>query len=78
VSTSSLSQSVLAVLGKASSLGIVDRLDLKIIDPSARLQARRRPELNTGDEESDDERPEGRETILVLRMVCKHGQFLAE
>ena len=76
-----LPQSVLAVLGKTSSGNIVERLDLKIIDPDQSLRAKKR-RLNKQDTNgqddadyagSDEDRERGIEAILIMKLVCRHG-----
>ncbi|ORY34976.1 Rad9-domain-containing protein [Naematelia encephala] len=77
-----LVKSVLAVLGKASSVNNVDRIDLKIYDPDEQLHEKRRRRRSTKDhdgtgdeqEESEEEQEEqGRGSILIMKLVCKHG-----
>lgn len=72
-------QSVLAVLGKASSVANVERLDLTIIDPEKSLgRKRKRDESDVLDDseyndDSEDELQEGIAAKLVMKLVCKHG-----
>ncbi|BEJ17581.1 hypothetical protein CspHIS471_0609820 [Cutaneotrichosporon sp. HIS471] len=63
-------KSVLNVLGKASSVNTVERVDLKIFDPEGGLRAR----TDHSDEESDDDiRVASRTAHLELKLVYHHG-----
>lgn len=75
-------QSLLAVLGKTSSTGNVERVDLKIHDPDHALGGRRRRRRRdddesdghgSADEESEDDVVTGIESLLIMKLVCKHG-----
>ena len=90
-------QSVLAVLGKASAVNSIERLDLKIYDPAESLRVARRDESTagsgsattaapgssmngTGDTDDDDmdggyggDQAGGRQSTLMLRLLCRHG-----
>lgn len=71
-------QSVLAVLGKATSVANVERLDLTIVDPERSLRRKRKRESDTSDEEEEieDELQQGLAAKLVMKLVCKHGTRL--
>ncbi|GMK57477.1 hypothetical protein CspeluHIS016_0403110 [Cutaneotrichosporon spelunceum] len=63
-------KSVLNVLGKASSVNSVERVDLKIFDPEGGLRVR----ADHSDEESDDDiRVASRTAHLELKLVYHHG-----
>lgn len=85
-------QSVLAVLGKASTVSSIDRLDLMIHDPKGGLRAvsstassngngsvngsngtPRRSDIGAYDDEDYLEDVNMRGSVLVVRLVCKHG-----
>lgn len=75
-----MAQSLLGVLGKTSSLGNVDRLDMKFVDPDASLLARmtsQHPQDEDGEELEYAPRDEAqsRTAMLVVKLVCKHGQL---
>ena len=71
------------MLGKASSIATVERLDLTIVDPDSALRkksrkATSRSETETPREEdeydhSEDEAVGGIEAKLIMKLVCKHG-----
>lgn len=73
----------MAVLGKTSAAGNVERVDLKIHDPDHSLGGRRKrrgrrdtTESNgrtTDEEESEDEVGSTIESMLIMKLVCKHG-----
>jgi len=73
------------VLGKASSIATVERLDLTIVDPDSALRkksrkATSRSETETPREEdeydhSEDEAVGGIEAKLIMKLVCKHGEL---
>jgi hypothetical protein len=85
-------QSVLAVLGKPSAVSAIERLDLRIYDPEGGLRAvsssassNANSSVNgtrsaTGAYEEDDymdmQDMNIRESVLVVRLVCKHGEYL--
>jgi hypothetical protein len=74
------SQSVLSVIGKASSASNVERLDFKIINPQPVLAGRHksRGANGTSSLEIEDEEAEevdtGITTKLEIKIVCKHGE----
>ncbi|OXG25321.1 cell cycle checkpoint control protein RAD9A [Cryptococcus neoformans Ze90-1] len=84
-----LVKSVIAVLGKSAQMSTVQRIDLRIIDPSdelkSRLRKRRRGGREADGEEQkvfvddgpaypdDDEAVGGIEAKLIMRLVCDHG-----
>jgi cell cycle checkpoint control protein RAD9A len=80
-----MKQSVLAVLGKASSIASVERLDLTIVDPDSSLRKRRKRDKSRSEtatprdeddyEHSEDEAVGGIEAKLIMKLVCKHGEF---
>jgi hypothetical protein len=60
------------VLGKASSVNAVERVDLKIFDPEGGLRVR----TEHSDEESDDDiRVASRTAHLELKLVYHHGKL---
>ncbi|KAL7424963.1 hypothetical protein Q5752_000650 [Cryptotrichosporon argae] len=67
-----LVKSVLNVLGKASSLNAVDRLDLRIVDPAEEL---RKATQRRGEEEhiDDDDVRTSRGARLQIKLLYKHG-----
>lgn len=80
---------MIAVLGKSAQMSTVQRIDLRIIDPSdelkSRLRRRRRGGREANGEEQkvfvddgpaypdDDEAVGGIEAKLIMRLVCDHG-----
>lgn len=85
-------KAVLAVLGKASAVNAIERLDLKIHDPTESLRVARRDDsteasgssttngsrssINGTDDTEEEGMPVGgRQSQLVLRLLCKHGMF---
>jgi cell cycle checkpoint control protein RAD9A len=66
-------QSVLAVLGKASSVANVERLDLKIVDPEQSLVRKRKNREDTEQSEESDDESRTIEAKLIMKLVCKHG-----
>jgi len=83
--TKLIQQSVLAVLGKPSSIASVERLDLIIVDPDSSLRKRKRREKSRSEtttprdeddyEHSEDEAVGGIEAKLIMKLVCKHGEL---
>lgn len=73
----------MAVLGKTSAAGNVERVDLKIHDPDHSLGGGRRRRRGrrettesggaTDEDESEDDVGNSIESILVMKLVCKHG-----
>lgn len=74
---------MLSVLGKASSVGNVERVDLTIVDPESSLRNnRRKSESSTlrdeeEYEESEGEEVRGIEAKLIMKLVCKHGTSIS-
>lgn len=83
---------MLAVLGKASATGSIQRLDLNIYDPQEELRSRRRKETSTADSSAEDSRTRaemyederdeeghtsGRQSKLIVRLICRHGELSA-
>lgn len=66
-------QSVLSVLGKASSVNTVDRVDLKIIDPDGGLRAT--TQRDEEEEEEDDIRVAERSAQLEMKLLYHHSEF---
>lgn len=85
-----INQSVLAVVSKTSTTASIERLDLKIYDPTGNLRARSSSASassgtvgdTTGSNLShhfDDDYHEEinmRGSVLVVRLVCKHGELI--
>lgn len=85
-----MSQSVLAVLGKPSAMSSIERLDLRIHDGDNELRAvsssastnsgtgsngtPQRSDTGFGDEDDDDP-INSLGSVLVIRLVCKHGEL---
>lgn len=65
---------MLGVLGKASSVNAVERVDLKIVDDEGGLRAKT---MHSDDEEDDDIRVASRTAHLELKLVYHHGQLTA-
>ncbi|WVO13678.1 hypothetical protein L204_101299 [Cryptococcus depauperatus] len=77
-----LTKSVLAVLGRPSQLSSVQRIDIRIIDPSSDLRPRAVRKGKKGsdfaNEEEENQTDEddargGIEARLVMRLICNHG-----
>lgn len=65
-------QSVLSVLGKASALTSVERIELRIVDPEGGLRART-PD-DDDEDATDDVRVMERSAVLELKLVQTHGK----
>lgn len=67
---------MLSILGRSTLSQNIERLDLRIEDPSQGLRQTQRGQgrLVDNDEESEDDvRSTSREARLVLKLICKHG-----
>lgn len=60
------------MLGKASSVNAVERVDLKIVDPEGGLRASTQHE---DESDNDDIRVSSRSAYLELKLVYRHGEL---